>query len=141
MSYRISAIPEMPAYLRLRGKGAQPFEDTAFCLAVRRAGWKLVYDPQVLVDHLEGAREEIRYYSHTLPVTDVEGFENLSFNNVVALWDELPPTRMIAFAMWSFLVGVRVCPGVIQAIRFTTQMGLAASWHRFFVAQRGFAKA
>ena len=141
MAYRVSAIAKTRFDARLRGEGAQPFEDTAFSLAVRRNGWKLVYDPQVLVDHVEGARDEIRYYTYTLPVKDVDGFENMAFNNAVALWGNLSSARMLAFSVWSFGIGVRICPGMIQAIRFTPQMGLLASWRRFYIAQRGFAKA
>jgi cellulose synthase/poly-beta-1,6-N-acetylglucosamine synthase-like glycosyltransferase len=141
MAYRMAALVGVGPDTRLRGNGVQGFEDTTLSLAVRRSGWRILYDPQVLVDHLESPRDEVRFYSHTVPVTDVAGFENLAFNNVVALWDELSPFRMLVFATWSFAIGVRVCPGIIQAIRFTPSMGLVASWYRFFVAQRGLFKA
>jgi GT2 family glycosyltransferase len=136
MSYRAAAVKGLRFDTRLRGSGSQPYEDIAFSLAVRRAGWQLMYDPDVLVDHYEGAREEIRYYTATIPVADAEGFRNFAYNGVVAMWDEFSPIRRVAFLTWSFFLGTRVCPGLVQAVRFTPIMGLA-SWKRFWIAQEG----
>ncbi len=140
MSYRRQAVSSLRFDTRLRGSGAQPYEDIAFSLAVHRKGWTLMYDPEVLVDHYEGAREEIRYYTATIPVADATGFRNFAYNGVVAVWDEFSPLRRTAFLLWSILVGTRVCPGLVQAIRFTRSMGLA-SWKRFWIAQQGIAAA
>ena len=41
---------------RLRGRGAQPHWEVSTCLGVKRAGWKVLYDPSVVVDHNEGPR-------------------------------------------------------------------------------------
>lgn len=140
MSFRMSAVASIRFDLRLRGSGAVPYEDIVFSMAVRRAGWQLLYDPEVVVDHFSGARDEPRYYSDVLPVTDVESFRNYAFNGVVALWDELPLTRQLAFAAWSVLVGTRVCPGLVQAFRFTPSLGWEA-WRRFGIALQGLAAA
>jgi GT2 family glycosyltransferase len=140
MSYRYKAIANMQFDVRLRGSGAQPNDDMSFSLALKRAGWKLIYDPQILVDHYEGPREEIRYYALTIPVKDVDGFRNLAFNEVVARWDHLSVVRRVVFLAWSMAVGVRICPGLVQAIRFTPTMGWA-SWRRFWIAQQGIAAA
>ena len=136
MSYRAAAAKALRFDTRLRGSGAQPYEDIAFSLAIRRAGWQLMYDPDVLVDHYEGAREEIRYYASTIPVADAEGFRNFAYNGVVAIWEEFSPIRRAAFLAWSALIGTRVCPGLVQAVRFTPSMGVA-SWRRFWLAQEG----
>jgi GT2 family glycosyltransferase len=140
MSYRYKAIRNIRFDARLRGSGAQPNEDMTFSLAVKRAGWKLIYDPQVLVDHYEGPREEIRYYALTIPVQDVEGFRDLAFNEVVARWDHLSVVRRVVFLVWSMAVGVSICPGLVQAIRFSPRMGWA-SWRRFWIAQQGIVAA
>jgi GT2 family glycosyltransferase len=136
MSYRAAAVKRLRFDTRLRGSGAQPYEDIAFSLAVRREGWQLMYDPDVLVDHYEGAREEIRYYSTTIPVADAQGFRNFAYNGVVAMWEEFSPLRRAAFVTWSLLIGTRVCPGLVQAFRLTRSMGVA-SWKRFWLAQQG----
>jgi GT2 family glycosyltransferase len=136
MSFRAEAFRTVRFDPRLRGSGAVSYEDIAFSLAVRRAGWGIAYDPAVLVDHYEGVRTEPRYYSYTIPVSDAEAFRNFAFNGVVALWGEMSWPRRGAFLLWSILVGTRVCPGLVQAVRFTRAMGVA-SWRRFFIAQQG----
>ena len=52
MSYRMSAVRGSAVRFdtRLRGMGVQLNHDMAFGLAVRRAGWRLAYDPAVEVD-------------------------------------------------------------------------------------------
>jgi GT2 family glycosyltransferase len=136
MSFRRAAVGAIRFDARLRGKGAQPNEDLTFSLAVRRAGWNLVYDPAVLVDHFSGGRTEARHYAEMAAVRDTKGFSEWAFNEVVAVWDEFPPWRLAVFFVWSLLIGTRVCPGLLQAIRFTPSLGLA-SWQRFVLAQRG----
>ena len=136
MSFRRSAVGSIRFDTRLKGQGAQPNDDVAFCLAVRRAGWKLLYDPAVLVDHFSGDRTETRHYAVVAAVTDRHGFQDLAYNEVIALWDEMPPARRAGFMAWSLLVGTRVCPGLVQAVRFTPQLGFA-SWQRFLLAQQG----
>ena len=43
----------------LKGEGAQVCNDMAFCLALRKAGRRLVYDPAVAVDHFPGVRHDV----------------------------------------------------------------------------------
>lgn len=135
MSFRRSAIGSARFDTRLKGQGAQPYEDVAFGLAVRRAGWKLLYDPEVLVDHFSGKRTETRHYALVAALTDRRGFEDLAYNEVVALWDDMPAARRAGFMAWSLLIGTGVCPGLVQAVRFTPRLGLA-SWQRFLIAQQ-----
>ncbi len=136
MIFRRSAIGDIRFDARLKGQGAQPFDDVAFGLAVRRAGWKLLYDPAVLVDHFSGGREEVRHYGTVDTVKDRRGYRELSYNEVVALWDEMSRVRFVVFAAWSVLVGTRITPGIVQAIRFTPQLG-RGSWDRFMLTQHG----
>jgi glycosyltransferase involved in cell wall biosynthesis len=135
MSYRAESISSIRFDDRLHGSGSQAYEDFTFSLAVRRAGWRLRYDPAVLVDHYEETREEVRHYSGAKPVVDRRGFQAFVYNGVVARWEELSSIRHCVFVLWSFMVGVRVCPGIVQAIRFTPVMGMRASWYRFWLTQ------
>ena len=141
MSFRRKAIGSLRFNIHLRGQGAVPLEDTAFSLALGRSGWKLLYDPLVLVEHYEGERTEIRYYSQTIPVKDAQGFQDFAYNNVVALWDEFSPLRHGIYIVWFFLIGTGVCPGFVQFIRYWPSMGLKNSWQRFYLAQRGMITA
>jgi GT2 family glycosyltransferase len=140
MSFRTRAVAKISFDTRLRGDGAGPHEDMAFSIAVRRSGWKLVYDPKILVDHYPGPRDEPRHYVSIGKVGSAAGFANHAYNIVVALWDDLSPPRRVAFAVWSLLVGTGTCPGLLQALRYTPKLRLD-SWRRFWIAQRGLCSA
>jgi GT2 family glycosyltransferase len=136
MSYRLSAIQGLRFDTRLRGSGAQPLEDTAFPVAVRLKGWKIVYDPLVAVDHYVGPRKEPRLYVGVSDIMDPEGYFNLGHNEVIAIWGLLSPVGRAAYITWSFFIGGSISPGLLQAIRFMPRFG-AASWQRFWALQRG----
>ena len=133
MSYRRQALPTSGVDPRLRGSGSQACEDMALSCAVGNDGWTLRYDPAVLVDHFEGAREEARHYAGQA-TADWSGFSDSVFNQVVAIWSSLSPARRLASLIYFALVGTRAAPGLLQALRFTPQLG-RISWTRFRVAQ------
>ena len=139
MSYRSEAIADIRFDTRLRGAGAQPFEDIAFSTDVRMAGWRVIYDPAVAVDHHPGQRDQPRAYAGALESNDQQLFD-FSFNEVVALWRAMHWPRRLCFVIWSLLIGTRVSPGLVQAIRFTPQLRHRA-WERFAAVQRGKAVA
>ena len=56
MSFRRGAVEGIRFDERLRGTRAQQRADCAFCLVVKRAGWRLIYDPAVAVDHYPAPR-------------------------------------------------------------------------------------
>jgi cellulose synthase/poly-beta-1,6-N-acetylglucosamine synthase-like glycosyltransferase len=136
MSFRAAALEKARCDTRLRGKGAQPNEDTSLTMAVKRAGWKIAYDPNAVVDHYQSVREEKRHYSGIARIADPEPFVEFAYNEVIGIWDSLSLPRKIVFVLWSVLVGTRVCPGLVQAVRFTPNLGWQ-SWYRFVLAQRG----
>jgi GT2 family glycosyltransferase len=133
MSYRRSAIEGLAFDTRLRG--SQCADDFAFSRAVALAGWKLVYDPAVLVDHYEGARDDRRHYA-SIQTTDLPGFEDSVHNTVLAWWNSLTPVGQFASSFFFFFIGTRTMPGLVQAIRFTPALG-RSSWLRFVHAQEG----
>jgi GT2 family glycosyltransferase len=132
MSYRGSIFSTVHFDERLRGKGSQPCEDLAFSRAVACAGWTLIYDPAVLVDHYEGPRDEPRHYAAQV-VSDPTGFKDSVYNQVVALWSSMSPPRRLLSLLYFFVVGTRASPGLLQAVRFTPSLG-RASWVRFWLA-------
>jgi GT2 family glycosyltransferase len=136
MSFRAKALANIRFDRRLKGKGAQPNEDICLCVAIRCAGWKIAYDPQAVVDHYPGQRTEVRHYNGVMPIKDENAFRDFSYNEVLGVWGGLNPFRRISFFVWSVLVGTGVCPGLIQAIRFTPKLGIH-SWRRFSIAQQG----
>ena len=136
MSFRAAALEKARCDTRLRGKGSQPNEDISLTLAVKRAGWRIAYDPNAIVDHFQSARDEERHYGGIVQITDPVPFVDYAFNEVIGIWDSLSHMRKVAFILWSLLIGTGVCPGLVQALRFTPRLG-GQSWYRFYLAQKG----
>lgn len=136
MSFRAEAFADVRFDSRLKGTGQQAREDSAFSIAIKAAGWKLAYDPAVLVDHFPALREEARHHAYVEPLTDEGLFRDFAYNDTLSLWLALGGVRRLAFVTWTVLIGTCVCPGFVQAVRFTPQLG-GASWRRFYIALQG----
>ena len=112
MSYRRVAIRHIRFDARLRGAGAQAHNDMAFSMSVKHAGWKLVYDPRVAVDHYPAERfDEDRRDAQTMMAV-----RNAAYNLHLILRDRLPPLRREAAWWWYTLVGTRVYPGFAHVV-------------------------
>jgi cellulose synthase/poly-beta-1,6-N-acetylglucosamine synthase-like glycosyltransferase len=122
MSYRRAAIGPLRFDTRLRGSGAQVCNDMGFSLAVRRRGWKLIYDPAAAVDHYPATRfDEDRRDS-----VSVIAYQNAAFNYALVVSEAVGPVRALVFLGWSVLVGTRGSPGIIQLVRLAGAEGRAA---------------
>lgn len=123
MSYRQTAITGVRFDKRLRGKGSQIHNDLAFCLALRRRGWKLIYDPMVAVDHYQGQRfdEDQRHHQFNEVAT-----MNIVHNKTLALLEHFSPAQRLIFLIWAVLVGMRTEPGFLQGLRLFPREGLLA---------------
>ena len=122
MSYRHDAIRNIRFDKRLRGAGAQVHNDMAFSMSVKRAGWKLVYDPLVAVDHFPAVRhgEEPRH-AQTLASK-----RNAAYNLHLILRGNLPPLHRETAWWYYALVGTRVYPGLLHAVLGSRQSPLDA---------------
>ena len=132
MSYRRVAIASLRFDERLLGTGSQIHNDMAFSLAVKRAGWKLIYDPMVAVDHFLAKRfdEDQRNQFNSLALT------NVVHNETLTLLESLPPARRFAFLLWSILVGTRSAMGLAQLLRFLPSKGALAG-QKWLASMRG----
>ncbi len=111
MSYRRAAICNLVFDSRLRGSGAQVHNDMAFSISVKRAGWKVVYDPRVAVDHFPAERFDER--------RDTESLASVSqgaYNLHLILRDHLSPLRREVAWWWYAIVGTRAYPGLLHAL-------------------------
>jgi GT2 family glycosyltransferase len=99
------ALPES-----LRGSGAQAHFEVATCLWARKRGWRLVYDPSVVVDHYRGPRFDAdrRERPKKIAISD------RSFNLVVSMLS-IEPERYRRRAVFGLLIGDREIPGVVRA--------------------------
>ncbi|MEB3212916.1 MAG: glycosyltransferase family 2 protein [Leptolyngbyaceae bacterium] len=132
MSFRREAIGTRKFDERFKGTGAQVHFEMAFSLNVKKAGWTLIYDPEVSIDHLAGPRfdEDQRHQFNAL------AFTNAVHNETLALLDYLPFVNRIFFGMWSILVGNRDAFGLVQLIRFFPTEGKIA-WQKWRCSLNG----
>jgi glycosyltransferase involved in cell wall biosynthesis len=119
MSWRRSAIAHLRFDERLQGSGAQAHFEIAFSLAVRRAGWSIIYDPLVAVDHYPAAR------SPTDPRLQPQrsqfnatAMTQIVHNETLGLLEHLPWPNRIVFLLWAIAIGTRIAPGLAQYLRF-----------------------
>jgi glycosyltransferase involved in cell wall biosynthesis len=99
MSFRRTAITELRFDKRMRGTGAQVHFELAFSLSLKRAGWKIIYDPKIAVDHYPSQRfdEDLRESFNSIALM------NQVHNETLALLEYLPPIRRIIYV---FVVNV-----------------------------------
>lgn len=132
MIYRRTAISGLRFDERLRGTGAQVHNDMAFSLAVKRAGWKLIYDPMVAVDHYLAQRfdEDRRNQFNEIACT------NQVHNETLALLEYLAPGQRAVFLAWAILVGTRGALGFVQWLRLFPSEG-AVTGQKLLASLRG----
>jgi GT2 family glycosyltransferase len=117
MSYRRTALGDRRFDGRLRGSGAQPHNELAMCLHLRRQGWRLIYDPEIAVDHFpaqRGAGDERVEFNAT-------SYGNAVHNETLALLDGLPTWQRGIFTIWALAIGTSSAFGLAQWLRFLPQ--------------------
>jgi len=113
MSFRRSALGSKRIDTALRGCGAEHHTEIELCLALKAAGWKIAYDPAVMVDH----HEEVRYDARRGPEMSLEEQHNAVHNRAYGLVKHLPLHRAIPGFAYGTLVGTRDNPGVAVTIK------------------------
>jgi cellulose synthase/poly-beta-1,6-N-acetylglucosamine synthase-like glycosyltransferase len=123
MSFRTQAMGKLRFDQRMRGTGAQVHFEMAFTLALKRAGWKIIYDPSVAVDHYPAQRfdEDQRENFNEI------AFTNLVHNETLVLLEHLPLLRRIIFLFWAVFIGTRDSLGILQWLRFLPSQGTIAT--------------
>lgn len=120
MGFRRVALEKVRFDERMRGTGAQVFFEDACCLSLKRQGWKIIYDPQILVDHYpaqrhdEDQRRQFAAAAHT----------NQVHNGTLNLLEHFSPLRRVVFLAWGALIGTRGNRGLVQCLRFLPKEGL-----------------
>ena len=113
-AYRAAPLKEVGFDTRLLGKGAQVHWELGLGFALRRAGWKLLYDPAVCLEHHESVRHD-NDQMHRTGQYDYEVHFNAVHNETVFLWEHLSPLRRAAFLAWTSAIGTRGEPGAALA--------------------------
>ncbi len=136
MSFRKKALPVSGFDKRLQGEFAQTNNDLNICLKIKKRGWKLIYDPNLLVDHFPGKRAGINTRNSDNP----SEIFNDSFNLSLSLFEYLPIVKKIIYLLYIFLVGTTHDPGLIGLFLCIIK-GKKNIWKRFCSSNTGKIKA
>jgi glycosyltransferase involved in cell wall biosynthesis len=112
LAVRRAAIGQLRFDSRLRGMGFQPHDDVAFCLALKRAGWRILYDPEVAIDHYPG----LRLYEQR-DAFDFGGVRDYAHNEAIAVLPNVSFVRKLIFVGYVLVVGSKAAPGIVQVPR------------------------
>ena len=114
MAFRRGAIGELRFDTRLRGAGAQYANEYLFGAAIRNAGWRLVYDPAILVDHYPSVRHD----SDQRNQIDRGALRDVIHNATLGYLEYMPVRRALAVLVYQLLWGSRMSPGVAAAAMY-----------------------
>jgi GT2 family glycosyltransferase len=112
MAWRREALEGIRLEPRLRGSGMQMHWEVGLSLAVKKAGWKLVYDPAIAVDHYLAPRLDEALREGLSP----EALGNEVYNHAYGLLTGLPPLRRAVVYTYAAVVGTRMAPGPVVAL-------------------------
>lgn len=111
-AFRTAAVVNAGFETRLRGAGAQAHWEICLCFAVRRAGWRIVYDPLVVVDHYPARR----FDRDQRDGFDAQAAADRAFNFRLALSAVSPPWRRATAVCWHNIIGTREAPGFARML-------------------------
>ncbi|MGI8511201.1 MAG: glycosyltransferase family 2 protein [Solirubrobacteraceae bacterium] len=114
MSSRREALREVGFDPSLRGTGSQAHNEVGLCLQLRRRGWRIVYDPEVAVDHYLAPRpgDARAAFAERADRDVADAAHNLLYGLLVGLRG---PRRAVAIA-FQLLVGSREDPGPVLCL-------------------------
>jgi glycosyltransferase involved in cell wall biosynthesis len=95
----------------LLGSGAQLSNDLASCLELRRAGYRTVYDPRIVVDHYPGERHDEDHRSHPSRRARMNG----TFNEAYSVFSLARKVR-IRYLIFHVVVGDTGSPGLVRTL-------------------------
>lgn len=100
---------------RLRGTGAQLHWELGVCLPLRRAGWRLVYDPEVAVDHDVAPRHDADNLHRG--VFAAVPLRSAVHNEAIALFEHGGVPARVLYLPWALAIGTGEAPGPVQCAR------------------------
>ncbi len=132
MSFRRAAITNRHFDLRMQGSSSQINFEIEYCLALKKAGWKLIYDPAIAVNHYPGKRFDEDKRNTFNPLATA----NIVHNETLALLEHLTPVQRTIFLLWAVAVGTREAVGFVQWLRFLPSQG-SLSTEKWVASMRG----
>ena len=111
-AYRRTILQSIGFDSRLLGNGAQTHWEISLCRSVIAAGYKLIYDPSIIVIHNIGVRHDEDKRTNFNP----QAFYNNAHNELLALGTKQPRLRMIKYFVFASFVGHKTSPGLLYSI-------------------------
>ena len=115
-AYRTVPLKQIGFDRRLMGSGAQVNWELGIGLTLQRAGWVLIYDPEIQVDHFMAVRYTEDQY-HRGGAFNPNTHTHAVHNETIFLWEHFSLLRKVVFVSWFLLLGTRTQPGIVQLIR------------------------
>jgi hypothetical protein len=110
LSIRADLAREIGFDRRLRAVATEHHWELGLCLALRRRGRRVVYDPAIAVDHRPQPRvAEDRQRGE-------QGLADAAHNETLAMLEHLSPAGRVAHLAWALGVGTRASPGFVAAV-------------------------
>jgi GT2 family glycosyltransferase len=137
-AYRADLLRAVGFDPRLRGAGAQLHWEMGVGLPLRRAGWRLRYDPAIAVEH----HVEVRVSEDQLHrgAFASEALVDAVHNEALMVGEHLGHAARLAWHLWAFAIGTVAAPGLLNAVRLRAQ-GNRWAWTAWRAARRGRALA
>ena len=110
MAFRAAALQHFDPFLR--GEGAQVCLDLEATWSVRRRGWRVVYDPDIVVDHHPAQRHD----DDARDTRSERAEDNEAHNQVYALLLHASWLHRPMLLGYQLLVGTRKSPGLLLAL-------------------------
>ncbi len=121
LSVRGDLVREIGFDRRLRAVTTEHHWELGLCLALRRRGYRVVYDPVIAVDHRPQPRVAEDRERGGRDLADA------AHNETLAMLEHLPPAGRVAHLAWALGVGTRASPGVAAAVG-TAVAGEGVRW-------------
>ena len=131
MSFRRRAAPRFDE--RLLGRGAQVWNDLQVSLAVARAGWEVIWDPAVTVDHYPAERLDDDKRRRRSRDAIVAHHHNEAY---ISLRELGFPKNFVVLA-YALLVGTRAAPGLAHLVLSLARTPAAAAWRKYAAVTHG----
>ena len=131
MSFRREITPPLDPRMVL-GAGSGSLNDTELSLAVRARGYRLLYDPEALVDHYPAPRHGATHRNLDHPEQVFLDAHNWAY----CLSKHSPWTRRLVFLLYAYGMGCGNRPGVVKYLGAVPR-GPAAATRQWLVTCRG----
>ena len=137
-AFRGPVLREIGFDYDLRGSGAQVGWELSLCFDLLKAGYHVVYDPSVQVDHWVAPRHDAEI--HHRCELNMQSLEEVLYNDFSIFWKSAPRYLVPGHFLWAILWGGGWACGIFRACRDRIN-GDRTAWMRFRLVLRTLLEA